>query len=128
MELEGLSRMTRVEVVTTGQDVPLLQQVFKSAGAVGYTAMSSVSGFGHHGLHQGRLAFNERDTQVLLFTVLPEEAAPALVAGVRRWLADRPGVMFVSEVYVSRPEYFRPRQDAAPAPENPVSCWRCRRG
>ena len=107
MELEGLTRMTRVEVVTTGQDVPLLQRVFQSAGAVGYTAMSSVSGLGHHGFHHGRLAFNEKDSQVLLFTVLREEAAPALVAGVRRWLADRPGVMFVSEVYVSRPEYFQ---------------------
>lgn len=107
MQLEGLSRMTRVEVVTTGQNVPLLQEVFKSAGAVGYTAMSSVSGLGHHGVHPGRLAFNERDSQVLIFTVLTEEAAPDLVAAVRHWLSDRPGVMFVSEVYVSRPEYFR---------------------
>ena len=101
MQIDGLTRMTRVEVVTSGQDVPLLQQVFRSAGATGYT------GLGHHGVHQGRLAFNERDTQVLLFTVLPEEAAPDLVSGVRRWLAERPGVMLVSEVYVSRPGYFR---------------------
>lgn len=107
MRIEGLSHMIRVEVVTSGQDVPLLQEVFKSAGAVGYTAMSTISGLGHHGLHHGRLAFNERDTQVLLFTVLAQEGAPALVAGVQRWLLDRPGVMFVSEVYVSRPEYFR---------------------
>ncbi len=107
MQLEGLSRMTRVEVVTTGQNVALLQGVFKSAGAVGYTAMSSVWGLGHHGVHPGRLAFNERDTQVLIFTVLAEEAAPDLVSAVRHWLSDRPGVMFVSEVYVSRPEYFR---------------------
>ena len=107
MQIDGLTRMTRVEVVTSGQDVPLLQQVFRSAGATGYTAMQSVSGLGHHGVHQGRLAFNERDTQVLLFTVLPEAAAPDLVSGVRRWLAERPGVMLVSEVYVSRPGYFR---------------------
>jgi nitrogen regulatory protein PII len=99
--------MTRVEVVTTGQNLPMLHEVFKAAGAVGYTAVSSVSGVGHHGFHPGRLAFNDRDTQVLIFTVLAEEAAPALIAAVRDWLADRPGVMFVSEVYVSRPEYFR---------------------
>lgn len=107
MAFEGLSRMTKVEVVAAGQDVPLLQEVFKAAGAIGYTSMATVSGFGHHGFHQGRLAFNERDAQVLVLTVLPEEGAPALVAGVQRFLADRPGVMFVSGVYVSRPAYFR---------------------
>ena len=32
--------------------------------------------------------------------------AEALVAGLRRLLDDSPGVMFVTDTYVSRPEYF----------------------
>ncbi len=107
MQLEVLSRMTRAKVVTTGKDVPLLQEVFTSAGAVANAAMASASGLGHHGFRHGRLTLDERDIQLLLFTVLAEAAAPAPVAGVRRWLLDRPGGMCVSEVGVSYPEYSR---------------------
>ena len=41
-----------------------------------------------------------------LITVLPPEKAPALIGTVRQLLADGPGVMFVADTYVSRPEYF----------------------
>jgi hypothetical protein len=39
-------------------------------------------------------------------TVVPPALLEALVAGIQELLANRPGVMFVSETYVSRPHYF----------------------
>ncbi|MDZ4827145.1 MAG: transcriptional regulator [Actinomycetota bacterium] len=99
--------MTKVEVVVTGDDLPALREVFAAAGATGYTSVANVSGVGHHGFHQGRLAFNERDALTLVITVVPDDRAEAVLAGVQLLLADRPGVMFVSDTSVSRPEYFR---------------------
>jgi nitrogen regulatory protein PII len=99
--------MTKVEVVVAGEDVAAVRGVFEAAQATGWTSLSNVSGLGHGGLHQGRLLFNERDALTMLITVVPDERADALVAGLRELLGDRSGVMFVSETYVSRPEYFR---------------------
>jgi nitrogen regulatory protein PII len=107
MTREGLTRMTKVEVVVAGEDVPTVRRVFESARATGWTSVSNVSGLGHHGLHQGGLLFNERAALELLITVVPDDRADALVAGLRELFAERSGVMFVSEVAVSRPEYFR---------------------
>ncbi len=107
MSRPGLARMTKVEVVVSGDDVPAVQGVFQAAHATGWTSVANVSGLGHGGLHQGRLLFNERAALNLLLTVVPDERADALIAGLRQLLSDRSGVMFVSETYVSRPEYFR---------------------
>ncbi len=107
MSREGLTRMTKVEVVVSGGDAPTVRDVFAAANATGWTSVSNVSGLGHHGLHQGALLFNERSSLQLLMTVVPDERADALVAGLRELFAERSGVMFVSETYVSRPEYFR---------------------
>jgi len=107
MTRQSLTPMTKVEVVVTGDDLPALREVFAAAGATGYTSVANVSGVGHHGFHQGRLAFNERDALTLVITVVPDDRAEAVLAGVQLLLADRPGVMFVSDTSVSRPEYFR---------------------
>jgi PII-like signaling protein len=71
------------------------------------TRVSGVSGFGHHGRHQGRLLFNGRASLSMLITVVPEDKVPSLVTGLRRLLEDRHGVFFVTQIRVSRPHYFR---------------------
>jgi len=103
----GLTRMIKVEVVVHGEDAPAVTDLFRGAGAVGFTAVSNVSGFGHGGYHQGRLAFNDRSALSLLMVVLPESAVTTLLDGLRALLAHRPGIFFASEAYVSRPDYFR---------------------
>ncbi|MFP4235601.1 MAG: P-II family nitrogen regulator [Nitriliruptoraceae bacterium] len=107
MTMEGLTPMTRVEVIVGGDQVALIRDLFRGSGARGWTAVPGVSGFGHSGEHAGRLLFNDRDGLHWLFTVVPPDRAEALVAAVRRVLEDHPGVVLVSETYVSRPEHFR---------------------
>jgi nitrogen regulatory protein PII len=104
--LGDLTRMVKVEVVVDGADEAAVRDLFLGAGASGYTAVTGVSGFGHHGAHQGRLLFNDRASLSLLITVVPFERADALVAGIRRLLDQQHGVLFVSETWVSRPDYF----------------------
>lgn len=106
MSRDGLTRMTKVEVVVPGAEAAAVRDVFAAAGTTGYTSVSAVSGLGHHGYRQGRLLFNDQAPLELLITVVPDERVDGLLAGLRGHLATSSGVMFVSDTYVSRPEYF----------------------
>jgi len=102
----NLTAMAKIEVVVDGDDVSAVRDLFLDAGATGYTAVSGLSGLGHGGHHQGKLLFNDRASLSMLITVVPIERSEALIAGIRRLLDDRSGVLFVTETHVSRPEYF----------------------
>ena len=102
----GLAKMTKVEVVVSGGDAPAVRELIRSVGATGFTSVSGVSGLGHGGYHQGRLLFNQQAALELLITVVPEEKVEALLAGLRPLIDTSSGVMFVTETYVSRPDYF----------------------
>lgn len=106
MTAPTLTKMTKIEVVVSGSDAPAVRELIQSVGATGYTSLSGVSGLGHHGYHQGRLLFNQQATLELLITVVPESKVEPLLAGLRPLLDASSGVMFVTETYVSRPEYF----------------------
>lgn len=107
MDRQDLTRMTKVEVVVRGADTSLVSNLLTSCGVSGYTGVSGVSGFGHHGYHEGRLLFNDTDTPALIIAVMPDERVDGVLEGLRTLFEDRSGVMFVSETYVSRPDYFR---------------------
>lgn len=106
MTRAGLTLMTKIEVVVTGDDVAAVESVLTAAGASGYTVLSGVSGLGHGGFHQGSLHFNDRDTMRMIVAVVAEDGADAVVTALRSLFADRPGVFFVTDTYVSRAEYF----------------------
>ena len=101
-----LSPMTKIEVVIAGAHAGAVRDLIRAAGATGYTSVSGVSGFGHHGPHQGRLLFNDQAPLEMLITVVPPAKAPPLITALRRLLDSTPGVMFVSDTHVSRPDYF----------------------
>lgn len=106
MTRSELTKMTKIEVVVSGAEAGAVREIFKATGATGFTSVSGVSGLGHDGYHQGRLLFNDQATLEMLITVVPEERADAVLAGLRPLLDDSSGVMFLSDTYVSRPEYF----------------------
>jgi nitrogen regulatory protein PII len=101
-----LTKMTKIEVVVPGSDAPAVRELIQSVGATGYTSLSGVSGLGHHGYRQGRLLFNQQAALELIITVVPAEKVDALLAGLRPLLDSSSGVMFVTETFVSRPDYF----------------------
>ena len=106
MERAGLTRMVKVEVVVDADDVGFVEQLFTAEGVTGWTGLTGISGAGHHGRHDGRLLFNERSGPTMLVAVLPRERLDGVVAGLTEHFTDHAGVMFVSETWVSRPEYF----------------------
>ena len=102
----GFTTMARIEVVIDGEHVPTIRDLLLAAGAKGYTAIEGVSGFGHSGAHEGRLLFNDRNSLSLLISVVPNDRAEAIVAGIRQLLDDHHGVVLISETQVSRADYF----------------------
>jgi nitrogen regulatory protein PII len=98
--------MIKIEVVVSGSEAPAVRELIQSIGATGYTSLSGVSGLGHGGYHQGRLLFNQQAALELIITVVPEARTEALLAGLRPLLDVSSGVMFVTETFVSRPDYF----------------------
>jgi len=107
MTYSGFTPMARIEVVVDGEHVPTVRDLLLAAGATGYTALPGVSGFGHHGPHEGRLLFNDRNSLSMIISVVTPDRVDAVVAGIRQLLDEHHGVVFVSETHVSRPEYFR---------------------
>ena len=106
MSAPALTKMTKIEVVVSGSEAPAVRELIQSIGATGYTSLSGVSGLGHGGYHQGRLLFNQQAALELIITVVPESRTDALLAGLRPLLDASSGVMFVTDTFVSRPEYF----------------------
>ena len=104
--IPALTKMTKVEVVVSGGDAAAVRELIQSVGATGFTSLSGVSGLGHNGYRQGRLLFNQQATLELIITVVPEPRIKALLAGLRPLLDASSGVMFVTETFVSRPDYF----------------------
>jgi nitrogen regulatory protein PII len=102
----GLHPMTKVEVVINGSDMLLVRDIFDKVGIRGFTMLGNVSGLGHGGFHEGRLAFNDRDGLTMLIAVAPPDVALGLVERLRTLFEERPGVMFVTDTKVSRPDYF----------------------
>lgn len=106
MTRPGLVKMTKVEVIVGAEDAPVVRDLFTAAGVTGYTSVTGVSGMGHGGAHEGRLLFNDRAGLAMLITVLPDDRVDPILAGLRELFATHSGVVFVTDTYVSRPDYF----------------------
>ena len=93
MTHEGLTKMTKVEVVVSGSEAAAVRQLFEAVGATGFTSLSGVSGLGHGGYHQGRLLFNEQDgARALLISGGARRARRrGLLAGLRPLLEETLG-------------------------------------
>jgi nitrogen regulatory protein PII len=106
MNRSGLTPMTKLEVVVDASDVLFVEQLLEAEGATGWTGVPAASGFGHGGRSEGRLMFNDHTGPTMILAVLSDDVLDGVLAGMREFFATHAGVMFVSDTFVSRPEYF----------------------
>jgi nitrogen regulatory protein PII len=106
MEALKLYNMKEIRIVIQGEHVPFVTDLLDKVQATGYTIFSNVSGKGHHGFHEGHLMFNETSSMQMLMTVVSEEKVEPILAGLSPLFERYSGVMFVSDVAVSRREHF----------------------
>jgi nitrogen regulatory protein PII len=98
--------MKRVVIIIRGEDLHLVEELLVKARVSGFTIVPNVSGRGHHGLHEGHLLFNDMHTLDMLFTVVPEDRVDPILAGLGTLFERHSGVVFVSDVWVTRKHYF----------------------
>ena len=101
-----LHPMKEIRIVVDGDQMNFVTDLLDRVGATGYTIINNVSGKGHHGFHEGHLLFNETSSQVILFTVVPEDRVEPILAGLTPLFNKHSGAMFVADVSVSRRDRF----------------------
>ncbi len=102
-----LYELKKVEIIVKGEHLSIITDLLEKAQVSGYTIIHNLSGKGSHGFHEGHLLFNEEDTLVMVISVMPEEKVEAVLEGVTPLLSEHSGVVFVSDVRVSRLEKFK---------------------
>jgi len=106
-----LHPMKELRIIIEGEQLKFATDLLDHK-ATGYTVIHNISGKGHHGFHTSHPMFNETDSIVMLMTVVAAENVGPILAGLKPLFARHTGVMFVSDVAVSRLEYFSPEPDS----------------
>ena len=101
-----LHPMKEIRVVVSGEHRVIVTELLDKIQARGYTIIGNISGKGHHGLHEAHFMFSEQESQVMIMAVVPADKVEPILAGLRPLFERHSGVMFVSDVAVSRQEYF----------------------
>ena len=77
-----LHPMKEIKIVVQGEHLKFVTDLLDRVGATGYTIINNISGKGHHGFHEGHLLFNDTSSQVMVFTVVPEEKVEPILSGL----------------------------------------------
>ncbi|MFY9268884.1 MAG: DUF190 domain-containing protein [Candidatus Manganitrophaceae bacterium] len=101
-----LHPMKEIRIIIQGEHLGFATELLDAVKATGYTIIRNISGKGHHNFHAGHLMFNEMDSLLMVMTVVPEEKVEPILTGLRPLFDRHTGVMFVSDVMVSRRDYF----------------------
>ena len=101
-----LHPMKEIRVIVSGEHRVFVTDVLDKVQATGYTIIGNVSGKGHHGVRESHFMFSELESLIMIMTVVPVEKVEPILAGLRPLFERHSGVMFVSDVAVSRVQYF----------------------
>ncbi len=107
MLADRLTAMKKLEIVVLGEHVGDVREMLAEYVS-GYTQIAPVSGLGHNGYHEGRLLFNDDSAQAMIVTVIRPEVLEPLLEGLLPLLERHSGVVWVTDVSVSRAAYFDP--------------------
>lgn len=100
-----LHPMKEIRIIIEGEQLKFATDLLDKK-ATGYTIIHNISGKGHHGFHTSHTMFNDMDSIVMVMTVVTPENVEPILAGLKPLFSKHTGVMFVSDVAVSRLEYF----------------------
>ena len=101
-----LHPMKEIRVIVAGEHRAFVTDLLDRVNATGYTIIGNLSGKGHHGVREAHFMFSEQESLVMIMAVVPETKVEPVLAGLRPLFDRHSGVMFVSDVAVSRQEYF----------------------
>ena len=101
-----LHPMKEIRVIVAGEHQPFVTELLDQVKATGYTIIGNVSGKGHSGVREAHFMFSEQESLEMIMTIVPEEKVEPILAGLRPLFERHSGMMLVTDVAVSRQEYF----------------------
>jgi nitrogen regulatory protein PII len=101
-----LHPMKEIRVIVAGEHRAFVTELLDQVKATGYTIIGNVSGKGHHGAREAHFMFSEQESLEMIMTIVPEEKVEPILAGLRPLFERHSGMMLVTDVAVSREEYF----------------------
>lgn len=101
-----LHPMKEIRVIVAGEHRAFVTELLDRVNATGYTIIGNMSGKGHHGVREAHFMFGEQESLEMIMTVVPEPKVEPILAGLRPLFERHSGVMFVTDVSVSRQDYF----------------------
>ena len=101
-----LHPMKEIRVIVAGEHRAFVTELLAPVNATGYTIIGNVSGKGHHGVREAHFMSSEEESLEMIMTVVPEEKVEPILAGIRPLFERHSGMMLVTDVAVSRQEYF----------------------
>jgi len=104
-----LSPLKKLEIILEGGHQEFATDLLDRAGVTGYTIVNSLSGKGRHGFHEGHLMFNEDAVLIMIIVAVPEELVEPILEGFAPFFDKHTGVVFISDIRVSRPVKFGSR-------------------
>lgn len=107
MKTLNLSSVKKLEIIISGEHQTFATDLLDNAGVKGYTIINNLSGKGRHGFHEGHLMFNEDDVLVMVIAAVPEELVTPILEGLEPFYSEHSGVVFVSDILVTRMVKFR---------------------
>ncbi|MBK1631664.1 transcriptional regulator [Thiohalocapsa halophila] len=102
------SQLKKLEIIVQGEQQDFVLDLLERAGVSGWTVVHNLSGKGSHGAHDAHLMFNEDDVLVMIITAVPADIAEAILEGLTPFFNRHMGVVFSTDIQVSRLAKFQP--------------------
>ncbi len=107
MKSLNLSPLKKLEIILEGIHKEFATDLLDRAGLKGYTIVGNLSGKGSHGMYEGHVMFNEDDALIMIIAAVGEELVAPILEGFAPFFEQHTGVVFVSDIQVSRLVKFK---------------------
>ena len=97
-----LNPVKKLEIIIEGEHQEFATDLLDRADVKGYTIVGNLSGKGSQGFHEVHLMFNEDEVLIMIIAAVPEELVEPLLEGCAPFFDKHSGVVFVSDIQVSR--------------------------
>ncbi|MBK9130449.1 MAG: P-II family nitrogen regulator [Gammaproteobacteria bacterium] len=98
----NFSPLKKLEIILDGEHQAFVTDILDRAGVKGYTIINNLSGKGRHGFHEGHLMFNEDDVLIMIIAAVPEQLVKPILEGLAPFYNEHSGVVFISDIQVTR--------------------------
>lgn len=103
----NLNPLKKLEIILDGEHQAFATEILDHAGVKGYTIVNNLSGKGSQGFHEGHLMFNEDSVLIMIIAAVPEDLVEPILEGFAPFYGKHSGVVFISDIQVTRLVKFR---------------------